>query len=182
MQRWTYYRLRTEGHNCLVLNGANQDDTAEAPIINFASRTERSFAVADLSAAYSQEARRVWRGIAMLNGSRVLIQDEIVCDNPVDIVWGFHTSANIGIDGDTATLTQDKVHLAIHIVEPENAAFRIVSARPPEPQKQNDGIANLTIELSVESGGTRIVVEMIPYRDKLPSLDAIQVTSLADWK
>ena len=51
-QRWTYYRLKTAGHNTLVINGVNQATSARAPIIAFHATSALAFAVADLTAAY----------------------------------------------------------------------------------------------------------------------------------
>ncbi|NQT52537.1 heparinase II/III family protein, partial [bacterium] len=65
-QRWTYYRLKTEGHNTLVINGQNQDTRAKAPIVAFDSTPTRAFAVADLTQA-NRTATRWHRGMALLN-------------------------------------------------------------------------------------------------------------------
>jgi hypothetical protein len=180
--RWTYYRLRTEGHNVLVINGENQDPKAEAPIIKFKSESNHAFAVADLSSAYVSVAKRVLRGIAIVDRSRVIIQDEVEADEPVSIVWGFHTSADIKIDGKMAILTQDGSHLTIRIKEPENAEFKVVSAQPPKPQAQNEGVSNLTIQLSKKEKKANIIVELVPYRDNIPLLDEIHLGSLEKWE
>ena len=180
--RWTYYRLRTEGHNTLVLDGANQDPEAEAPIIAFKSTPERAFAIADLSAAYAEEAERVWRGVALVNRSRVVIQDEIEAQELVSVVWGFHTdAADITTAERRAILTQGGARLAIQIVEPEDAIFKIVSAQPPEPQAQNEGVSNLTIQLPQKVKTTRIVVELALYRGEPIPFATTKVSSLEEW-
>ena len=164
-----------------MLNGANQDPKAESPIIAFRSTPERAFAVADLSAAYAKEADRVQRGMAIVDRSRVIVQDEVQAQEPVSVVWGFHTAADIDIQGRVAILTQDDSHLAIQIIEPEEAAFKVVSAQPPEPQNQNEGISNLTIQLPQKVKTARIVVEMTPYRGEFTPSDAVQVEPLEKW-
>jgi len=166
--------------NVLVINGENQDPKAEAPIIKFKSEPNHAFAIADLSSAYASVAKRVLRGISIIDRSRIIIQDEIEADDPVNIVWGFHTSSEIKIDGKTAILTQDDTHLAIRIKEPKEAEFRVVSAQPSKPQAQNEGISNLTIPLPKEIN-TRIVVEIIPYRDKIPSFTEMNIYPLKDY-
>ena len=63
-QRWTYYRLRAEGHNTIVVNPGrdpDQDPKAATRITKFESRPERAFAIADLTPAYARPARRVHR-------------------------------------------------------------------------------------------------------------------------
>ena len=121
-QRWTYYRLKTAGHNTLVINGVNQATSARAPIIAFHATSARAFAVADLTAAYPM-TQRVWRGVAMLDRERVLIEDEIEADQPVDIVWGMHTPAEMSIDGASAMLKQGAETVQARIIAPAGATF-----------------------------------------------------------
>jgi hypothetical protein len=83
-QRYTYYRLKTEGHNTITLDGANQALKGKAPITAFSSKADRAFAVADLTAGYARKATRVLRGVALLQRRNVLIQDEIEAARPVD--------------------------------------------------------------------------------------------------
>ncbi|MEK7398119.1 MAG: heparinase II/III family protein, partial [Candidatus Poribacteria bacterium] len=179
--RWTYYRLNTKGHNVLVIDGENQDPKAEAPIIKFKSEPDHAFAITDLSSAYAKNTKRVMRGMAFYDRSRIVIQDEVEADDPVEIVWGFHTTANIEIDGKKAILSLDDSHIVIRIVEPSDAEFKIVSAQPPKPQAQNEGISNLTIQLPKETKNARIVVEIIPYRDKIPPFTEMNIYPLNEW-
>ena len=110
-QRWNYYRLRAEGQNTLVINptaAPDQDPAARTQIIRFKSKPERAFAIADLTPAYAKNARRVWRGIALLDRNKALVQDEIQADKPIDLWWFMHTPASVSIesDGRAANLEQ----------------------------------------------------------------------------
>ena len=60
--RWTYFRLRTESHNTLLVDGRNQDVSATAPIVGFGDDSYRAFAIADLTAAYRPAVSRARRG------------------------------------------------------------------------------------------------------------------------
>ena len=117
----------------------------------------------------------------MVDRSRVLIQDEIEADKPVSIVWGFHTDAQIHIEGQRAILTYSDANLSLQIVEPENAFFKTVSAQPPKPQAQNEGVSNLTIQLPEAVTTARIAVEIIPYRDEAPSHRDMRIIPLEGW-
>ena len=100
-QRWTYYRLRAEGHNTLVINPAaapDQDPAAKTQITRFESTPKRAFAIADLTPAYAKNASRVWRGIALLDREKVVVQDEIRADKPVELWWFMHTPASVRIE------------------------------------------------------------------------------------
>ena len=160
-QRWSYYRLRTEGHNTLTIDNENQVVTARAPLIAFSSTPERAFAVADLSAGYKPKLTQVRRGLAVLQRNQVLVQDEIQAAQPVDVVWNFHTKAAIQINGDRAVLTQGKATLEARILNPPGATFAVVSANPPVPQRQQPDVSNLTIRLPGVRQ-TRIAVLLTP--------------------
>lgn len=157
-RRWTYYRLKTEGHNTLVINGVNQTASARAPIIAFDSTPERAFAIADLTAAYPM-TKRVWRGVAMLDREQVMIEDEIEATNPVEIVWGMHTPAEINLDAATAILKQGAESVRARIIEPAGAKFEVVSAQPATPdENQNRGVRKLVIRLAEKTKDLRLVV------------------------
>jgi Heparinase II/III-like protein/Domain of unknown function (DUF4962) len=133
-ERWNYYRLKTEGHNTITLNGGeNQNVKATAPLVGFSA--EHKIAVADLSAAYPS-AKRVQRGVKLL-GRQLLVQDEIECDEPADVVWNLHTPAKIAIDPSMrrATLTLGRKELTAQILSPATAHFATATADPPPPVK-----------------------------------------------
>ena len=168
-QRWTYYRMRTEGHNTLTFNGENQALPCQAPITAFHSAPDRAFVVADLSAAYPM-AKRVWRGIALLERKHVLVQDEIETADgapsaggaphasPVDLVWAMHTRAKVTVDGATAVLTQDDKTLTARILSPADAVFATASADPGPPQARNEGVTKLVVRLPAVNGSVRLAV------------------------
>lgn len=178
-QRWNYYRLRTEGQNTLVINGQNQATTAKAPIIAFDSKPARALALADLSAAYPM-ARRVWRGVTMIDRARVLIEDEIESAQPVEIVWGMHTPAQITLEGASATLRINNASLRAHILTPAGARFETAPAKPATAaENQNQGINKLIVRLPAQIKETRLAVLFDPTDGKksLP-----KVEPLAKWR
>jgi hypothetical protein len=158
-KRWTYYRLRAEGQNALVINpgeGPDQDPKAAAKMIRFSTKDSTPVAIADLTAAYAKHAQRVERGIALLNRERLLIKDEVTADRGVEVWWFMHTPAEIEISGDgrTATLTQGEAKVKAAILSPVEARFEDRAAEPlpssPHPEKQNPNraIRKLTVHVS----------------------------------
>ena len=145
-QRSTYYRLRAEGHNTLVFNngdpGPDQNLDAKTQIVRFESKPRRAFAIADLTPAYSKSAQSVRRGIALLNRSDVLIQDEIDAKPPGEFWWFMHTPAKIKLDGSSAILTLGKKQMHARILSPVGATFIALKAEPlpdsPHPEGQAD--------------------------------------------
>ncbi|MBI5396257.1 MAG: heparinase II/III family protein [Verrucomicrobia bacterium] len=178
-QRWSYYRLRTESHNTLTLDGENQDPSGKAPIIASGSTPQRAFAVADLTGGYRAKATCVQRGMALLGRRDVLVQDELQAPQPVEVVWSLLTEAKVKIDGRRATLTQGGAKLEARILAPADARFEVVSANPPKPQHQQPKVRNLTVRLPSKTCDTRIAVLLSPggAADTRPPL-----TPLAAWK
>ena len=173
-KRWTYYRLRAEGQNSLVLNPGEAPDQypkAAAKITRFETQSGTPLAIADLTAAYEKHAQRVERGIAFLGRERLLIKDEVTANSPADIWWFMHTPAQIEIKGDgrTATLIQGGAKLKAEILSPPSAKFEDRAAEPlpnsphPERQNPNRGIRKLTVHLPAVRE-LRLTVLLTPLR------------------
>ncbi len=190
--RWDYYRLRAEGHNTLVLNpGKNPDQNprAETRITRFESKPQRAFAIANLTAAYAPHAKLVQRGLALLDRRQVLVQDEILAEQPADLWWFMHTPADIALapNGQTATLTMKKTSgkLIVQLLAPAEARFTVMDAKPlssspnPEGQAKNNKFRKLAIHLPSVTA-TRLAVAFTPCTDAdLPMPPA--VTPLSQW-
>ena len=188
-QRWTYYRLRAEAHNTLVINpgeGPDQDPKAAGSILRFESRPERSFAIADLTAAYAKHARQVRRGVAMIDRRQVVLRDEIEAAEPVDLWWFLHTPATVELaeDGRSAMLRSGNASLWARLLEPADGRFEVRPTAPlpsspnPAGQAKNDKIQTLALHLpSVKSAAPTVL--LLPLREKetppgsLPSVEAL---------
>jgi hypothetical protein len=173
--RWTYYRTRTEGHNTLLIDDANQDTSAKAPIVAFSSTPDRAFAVADLSEGYKWTSARVRRGIELLNRNTVVVEDEIDAQHPVKVQWNLHTTAALQISDDkrSAEMTQGGKSIEAEILSPDGATFAIIGANPGGRQNPNKGVSNLIIALPEKVSSARIIV-VLAAKDA-----AAQVTDVA---
>jgi hypothetical protein len=161
-RRYSYYRLGTRGHNTFTLDNHNQDEKAVCPIVSFRSGSNRSDAVIDLSEAYRDRARRAMRGVALLDRSRVLIQDEIDLSRSADISWGFHTNAEVRLRGDTATLRQNGKTMTVRILAPSRAKFDITEIRLPSPQEPVSNTRKVYIRLPDTNRSTTVAVLFTP--------------------
>lgn len=189
-QRWEYYRLRAEGHNTLVVNPGHGPDQklTGTKILRFESKSDRAFAIGDLREAVAPDTRRAERGVALLGRQRVLIQDELVTDQPTDVWWFMHTEAKVELDtaGMTATLQRNGKRLAAQILSPAKARFEVMKAEPlsgsPHPPKQanNDRYRKLAIHLTAVKD-LRLAVLFIPVTDGSKAKPARKVTPLAEW-
>lgn len=189
-QRWNYYRLRAEGQNTLVVNpgsGPDQDPSAAARIIRFDSKPNRAFGIADLTQAYRQNARKVWRGIALLDRQKLLIQDEIQADKPADIWWFMHTPADIKLEnnGRSALLHQLGRQLRAEILSPETATFQMMDSQPlpgsphPERQAKNERVKKLSVHLK-DVTETRIAILLSPMTSEQAG-QSVKLSALSEW-
>jgi len=190
-KRWTYYRLRAEGHNTLVLNpgeGPDQVPSAATRITRFQSQPGNAFAIADLTPAYEKTATKVWRGIRLLDRNQVLVQDELQAAAAVEAWWFFHTPAAVAIDGNGqgATLSQGGRSLRVELLSPVAAKFQVLEAEPlpgcpnPPEQAKNKGIRKLAIHLAGVTD-VRIAVRLAPLTAGSEVPLPPSITELASW-
>ena len=185
-KRWTYYRLNNTSHNTLTPGATLQGAKAVAPIIAFASTPARAFAVADLTPAYPEVARQLLRGIALLDRSRVLVQDDVTGLKPGTVFhWRLLTGAKVTLhDARHATLTQDGRTLRAEILAPGDARFTSTPANPPNPaERGNDGITVLATSTTPATADVRIAVLLTPTGDRWPTASSSpSLTALTEWK
>ena len=190
--RWTYYRLRAEGHNTLVLNpgkGPDQDPKAVAPIERFEVKPGKTFAIVNLTEASGGGDRKVERGIAMLERRSVLVQDEISSPTPAEAWWFLHTPAEVELQPDAAgaVLRLGRKKLTATIVSPKSARFEVMPAAPlpgspnPAMQAKESRVRKLAIHLK-DVTDLRLAVLLTPVpEDAAPSAAPPQLTPLARW-
>ena len=187
-QRWTYYRLRTEGQNTLTIDGENQNVKGKSKIVAFRAGPNRKFAVADLSDGYAGQATSVTRGVELI-GKQLLIQDEVHADKPVDIVWHMHTSATIELaeDGRRATLSQDGKRVVAHLSGGSPGRFDVAVADPPpaveaDPPMRAKGQRNsqkLVVRMPAKSDKLLLTVQLVPEGERAAQR---RIVLLKDWK
>lgn len=182
-KRFTYYRLMTQGHNTLLLDSKNQERQAEAPVTVFETRKEKAFAIADLTAPYKPAgALDIKRGIALIDSrSRVLVQDELHTESPVDVVWSMHTRAQITIHqtGTRATLTLDGKTLNARICQPAGATFSQEEVKLDPPHRPLPDQRKLIIRLPEKTAKTTITVLLTPGKTDNPPPSPLP---LDEWK
>lgn len=145
--RYTYYRMRAEGHNTLVINPGrsqpDQDPKAMCTILKVETKNNASVITTNLSPAYAGHgAKRVERTFG-LTDKALALSDIIELDQPGEAWWFFHTSADVKVtgDGSRATLKIGSKTLSVSLESPANAKLVVMDARPlpgaPDPAGQN---------------------------------------------
>ena len=184
--RWNYYRLNNRSHNTLTPGDALQEYQATAPLIAFGSTPARAYAVADLTSAYPTAAKKILRGIALLDRARVLVQDELTgLKSNTPLVSRLLTAGKISLSADarTATLTQDGRTLRVELLAPAGAKFVTRPATAPTAKERvNRGITALSAEFTPTTAETRLALLLTPVGDHWPAtLATPALTSLAQW-
>lgn len=194
-QRWTYYRMRAEGHNTLVVNpGTNADQTigSAPPMLLYASHPDGddSYAVADLTSAYN--IAKVWRGVKLFNNRRwFLVQDELQATNPANVWWFMHitTSMNpvISSNGQSVLLTQGTSQLWLTNLTGVGSfvisnAVQLPTSPNPTGQATNTGYEKLTIKLTNVTNAT-LAILMVPLTvgQSVPTTNVPAVMPLTNW-
>jgi hypothetical protein len=185
-KRWTYFRLNNRSHNVITPGDALQDTKAVAPIIAFASAPGRAFAVADLTPAYPGAAGSILRGIALLDRSRVLVQDDLAGLKPgTPLAWRMLTRARVALyDARSAMMTLGGRALRADILSPAGARFSLGAARPPTAlEDQNRGVTELRIAFTPGAPQARVAVLLSPVGDHWPKEQAApELTPVSAWR
>jgi hypothetical protein len=66
-------------------------------------------------------------------------------------------------------------------LEPENVMIRVVTAEQEEPERTNEGVRRLVVQLAEASGSVRVVVQLSPLWPEGGASRAVEVRALADW-
>ena len=175
-QRWSYYRMKTEAHNTITVDGVNQDLDSVSEMLFAVRKAKDEFAIVDLDKAYKGKLQSWKRGMAVLDDRRVLVQDEISPIKSVNLVWHFHTTAtiNIAAGGRSATLKLG----GVTIIAPADGRFSITTATLTSAETPNTGITDLVINQSHVSTRQAIAVLFSAEGDN----KAIPLHDLLDWE
>ena len=167
-QRWTYYRTRTEAHNTLLVDGENQDTRAEARITRQEFAPDFSWVQIDLSRANGGRIRQWTRRIGLAQREAVLVEDSVHCEQPVEIIWGMMTDADVTVSGQTAALKKNGWTLAAEIRTPRHAVFDVAPVHAPAPQAQNTGFRKLIVRLGDKVTDLDLNIVLTPWKDGTP--------------
>ncbi len=167
LQRNALYRVRTEAHNTLLIDGENQDVKAEARLTRQEITNDFSWVQFDLSKAVPK--LKQWsRRIGLAQRQAVIIEDSLRADVPVEVIWSMMTETDISVSGPTATLHRNGWNLAAEIRTPRHAVFDIAPVYTPAGQAQNPKFQKLIVRLPDKVTDLDLNIILTPYRDGQP--------------
>ncbi len=179
-KRWNYYRTQTRSHNTIAVGDKNQDTDGTAKLLFAESRGNNEFAVLDLDNVYKGKLKSWKRGVAILDGRRVLVQDEITPATADNLIWHFQTRAMVAVasDGRSATLTQDGKTLRAAIVSPAGIRFSILAEHITPAETPNPGVTDLVIDIPGGDAPQKITVIF----SRTGEAGTVPMRDLKDWK
>jgi len=182
-RRWSYYRLNSKSHSVPLLGGEDQDPMATSKFIKFESKKSSAFALIDLTSAYENFAKKVTRGVAMMDGREaVLVQDEFEIEKPCELVWAMTTDAEISLEKEwIARLTIDGKELVAQVLSPYHAAFTIESAEQKSPEKTNKGVKRLILRLDDAKDNVRVAILLSPVWKDGRHVSSARLKPLEEW-
>jgi len=185
--RFYYYRVRTEGKNCLVFNPdarPEQNPTGVATVTTKANDATGGFYIADLANCYSRDVSAYKRGIKLNRSNGIIsVQDEFTPKSNSSVYWLMHSPATDGLQissgGKIATMTKNgKTYYAL-ISSPANAVFEKVDRSTSKVNYLNETAA---IFSGIMTGKNSINQWYGKLQIKMTSLDAgIPVTVRVDF-
>jgi hypothetical protein len=185
--RWTIFRLSNFGHNTLVIDEQLQSADGNAPIVDFSDRSQRPFAVVDLSPVYRGQVQSARRGIMLLPSREVLIQDELIGLRPGSRVrWGMITSSSpeAGLGKNIVTLAKTAKRLTLTARSPADVQWKQIDTAKPrhEFDTPNPGTRMVAFEAQApKSGELTLTVVAAPGSSRAPVAAKHQIVPLENW-
>ena len=157
--RWKIFCLSNRSHNTLVINGDLQRIEAKAPILRSNLSGTTGFAIADLTTAGRPHVSSWLRGVKMLGGKALLIQDEIGWASETrNVRWQMLTDAEIQLSGTEARLIRNGKTLTAKILSPVGASFSQESAEQAPPERTNKGLKQLVVTFQESQPSTQLCI------------------------
>ena len=151
---------RTESHNTLLIDNENQDPRAEAVISHQEFAPDLSWAQIDLTRSNGAKLRQWTRRVGLLQRQAALVHDVVRSAQPVDVVWGMVTDADISLNGPNATLKKGAWNLALEIRTPRHAVFDTVPTGP--------SLKKVIVRLGDKTTDLDLSILLTPYPDGKP--------------
>ncbi|NDC79258.1 MAG: hypothetical protein EBZ67_15520, partial [Chitinophagia bacterium] len=133
--RFYYYRVRTEGKNCMVFNPdarPEQDPMGVATVTKDANDANGGYFVVNMTGVYNRDLTDYKRGVKLNRQLKsVTIQDEFTPKSATNAYWIMHSpctdNAVISPDRRTITMVKNGKTAYLRLVAPANAQFSVVN-------------------------------------------------------
>ena len=154
--RWHIFRYHNRGHSTLIVDDEEQVVQSMAPISEFATNAQGSFAVVDLTATYGGQLSSAKRRFTVQPDRSVIIEDFLKGGKLDHVVrWGMVTKGSLKqAEGGKGLLEKGGKHLRLLVGSPAGASLQSWSADPPpqEFDEPNPGVRVVGFTSPVAAG------------------------------
>jgi hypothetical protein len=182
-ERWSIFRYNNFVHNTLTINGQLQQVKGTSSITASSDSPQFLYATTDLTPVYAGQVAKARRGVAIVNKSHVLVQDEIeTLPSETTVRWTMATPAAVTIVGDNrAELTKDGRKLTLQVQEPAKVVMKTWPTTPSRHfENPNTGTSLVGFEVVVPARSkAALTVLLIP--EKVGNLKPAPVLPLSQW-
>ena len=168
-QRWTIFRLNNYSHSTLTVNNELQRVDGYAKIDKYSNSDGFMYAVSDISSLYKNQLEKAVRGVALVDGSYVVVRDEIKApEQKTTIRWNLVTPADVELSTKGATLTKNGKTLFLKVKGPDNIKMKTWSTAPTNDyDAENPGTIMVGFECILPPGSQEsFEVLLIPEKAK----------------
>ena len=155
--RWAVYRLNNFSHNTLTIDRLLHRVDGHAKLRGFNAATPDTPATVDLTPVFAGQANHVERHFEILPGHQTLITDHLRGLAPgVSVRWQMATRADVSLDGNRATLTQEGRTFTITALAPDAVSLQVEPAAPPanDFNVKNPGVSLVYFTATAPADGT----------------------------
>lgn len=182
--RWTIFRQMNAGHNTLVIDEQLQHAKGNAPIVAFSDDPAHPYSIVDLSPVYPDQVATARRGVALLDGRDVVLQDELTGLKPGSKVrWGMITPGTVASNqGAVVVLAQGDQRLTMSMLSPAGVPWVEIDTATPrhEWDSPNRGTRMLAFEAVAPASGELTLRVFIQPGDQ-PDRPAPAARKLEAW-
>lgn len=166
-QRFSYYRLKTEGQNVFTIDDGSQNTRATAKITTMVDKEDKLFAEVDLSKTYPQKLACAKRTFAVRRkdgkDKSVVVTDILKALKPVSYIWHMHTEQKVEVSSDGKEIVlrhKNGKRLFMRIVSPADGIFQTKTINLQIPQFDATGLTDIQIRLPLQKDERTIAVEL----------------------
>lgn len=156
-QRFSYYRLKTEGQNVFTIDDGSQNTRATAKITSLTDNEDKFFAALDLSKTYPQKLASAKRTFAVRRkdgkDETVVITDILKALQSVSYTWHMHTKQKVEVSSDGKEILlshKNGKRLSMRIVSPADGIFHTKTISLAKPQFDTAGLTDIQIQIPLQ--------------------------------
>jgi len=167
-ERWKIFRYTNHWHNTLTVDDKLQRVDGFASMIHYSNEEPKLEAVFDLSDVYKGQLQKAIRGVTLLNGRDVMVQDEWKAGKKeAAIRWSMVTPAEVQIiSSNKAILKKDGKTMAFEVICPKATKIQVWSTEPRSNwDEPNPGTRIIGFEVNLAADEEiRVTVTMTPKK------------------